>query len=124
VGFGRGGAAGVADDEDAAAKVGGGACRAFHGRVGGHAEEDDGLDSQASQDLVELAVVESARPNLSCVAIALRDTARRPAAALSITGPTQGFDAPRNTAMLRTVSAEAEQLLRRAYVAERSDVAS
>jgi DNA-binding IclR family transcriptional regulator len=67
---------------------------------------------------------QEARPNLSCVAVALRDTARRPVAALSISGPSLGFDAPRNTALLRTVSAEAEQLLRRASVSERGDTAS
>jgi hypothetical protein len=55
---------------------------------------------------------QEARPNLSCVAFALRDSARRPVAALSISGPTQGFDTSRNAALLRTVSAEAEHLLR------------
>jgi DNA-binding IclR family transcriptional regulator len=67
---------------------------------------------------------QEARPNLSCVAIALRDTARRPIAALSLSGPSQGFDATRNATLLRAVSAEAEQLLRRAHVAERRDAAS
>ena len=67
---------------------------------------------------------QEARPNLSCVVIALRDTARRPIAALSISGPSQDFDAARNAALLRAVSAEAEQLLRRAYVTERRDAAS
>jgi IclR family transcriptional regulator, KDG regulon repressor len=67
---------------------------------------------------------QEARPNLSCVAVALRDAARRPVAALSISGPTQGFDAHRNTALLRTVSAEAEQLLRRAQSVELHDTAS
>ena len=60
VGLGRGRTAGVADHEDAVAQVGCGPGGAFHGGVGGHAEEDDGLDSQAPQHLVEFAVVESA----------------------------------------------------------------
>lgn len=64
------------------------------------------------------AADQEARLNLSCVAVALRDAARRPVVALSISGPTQGFDTSRNAALLRTVSAEAEQLLRRAYVSE------
>ncbi len=67
---------------------------------------------------------QEARAGLSCVAVVLRDTARRPIAALSISGPSQGFDTPRNIALLRGVTAEAEQLLRRAYVSERHDVAS
>jgi DNA-binding IclR family transcriptional regulator len=67
---------------------------------------------------------QEARPNLSCVAIALRDTARRPVAALSISGPSQGFVARHNAALLRGVSAEAEQLLRHARVSERRDAAS
>ena len=67
---------------------------------------------------------QEARPNLSCVAAVLRDTARRPVAALAISGPSQGFDAPRNAAILRSVSAEAEQLLRRSHLSERPDAAS
>ncbi len=67
---------------------------------------------------------QEARPNLSCVAVALRDTARRPIAALAISGPSQGFDAARNAMLLRVVSVEAEQLLRRAHVFERRDDAA
>ena len=67
---------------------------------------------------------QEARPNLSCVAVVLRDAARRPVAALAISGPSQGFDAPRNAAILRGVSAEAEQLLRRAHVSDRPESAS
>jgi IclR family KDG regulon transcriptional repressor len=54
---------------------------------------------------------QEARPNLSCVAIPLRDQARRPVAALSISGPSRGFDGHRNTLMLRAVAAEAERLI-------------
>jgi len=67
---------------------------------------------------------QEARANLSCVAVALRDDARRPVVALSISGPTQGFDTSRNTALLRSVSAEAEQLMRRALTVELHDTAS
>jgi DNA-binding IclR family transcriptional regulator len=62
---------------------------------------------------------QEARPNLSCVAIPLRDQARRPVAALSISGPSRGFDSHRNTLMLRAVAAEAERLIRPAAPVER-----
>jgi IclR family KDG regulon transcriptional repressor len=62
---------------------------------------------------------QEARPNLSCVAIPLRDQARRPVAALSISGPSRGFDGHRNTLMLRAVAAEAERLIRPAPVERR-----
>jgi DNA-binding IclR family transcriptional regulator len=66
---------------------------------------------------------QEARPNLTCVAIPLRDQARRPIAALSISGPSRGFDGHRNTLMLRAVAAEAERLIRPTTPAERRAVA-
>jgi DNA-binding IclR family transcriptional regulator len=66
---------------------------------------------------------QEARPNLSCVAIPLRDQARRPVAALSISGPSRGFDGHRNTLILRAVAAEAERLIRPAALVERRAVA-
>jgi hypothetical protein len=60
--LGGGGAAGVTDHENAVAEVRGGPGGAFHGGVGGHAEEGNRVDSGAAQDLVEGAVVESADP--------------------------------------------------------------
>jgi IclR family KDG regulon transcriptional repressor len=63
---------------------------------------------------------QEARPNLSCVAIPLRDQARRPVAALSISGPSRGFDGHRNSLMLRAVAAEAERLIRPAPVERRA----
>jgi IclR family KDG regulon transcriptional repressor len=62
---------------------------------------------------------QEARANLSCVAIALLDEARRPVAALAISAPTSGFDVRRHAALLRSISAEAERLVRYAANAER-----
>lgn len=67
---------------------------------------------------------QEARLNLSCVAIPLRDDARRPLASLSISGPSRGFDGHRNIALLRAVAAEAERLIRSAAVADRREEAS
>jgi len=66
---------------------------------------------------------QEARPNLTCVAVPLRDQARRPIAALSISGPSRGFDGHRNTLMLRAVAAEAERLISPTTPAERRAVA-
>ena len=67
---------------------------------------------------------QEARLYLSCVAIPLRDDARRPLASLSISGPSRGFDGHRNIALLRAVAAEAERLIRCAAAADRREEAS
>ena len=64
-----------------------------------------------------------ALPNLTCVAIALLNDANRPAAALAISGPSNGFDIDRHVAQLRCVAAEAQRLIRCAALAERSETA-
>jgi DNA-binding IclR family transcriptional regulator len=64
---------------------------------------------------------QEARAQLSCVAIALLDEARRPVAALAISGPTSGFDVRRQAALLRSVAAEAERRIRyAAHVGQRA----
>ena len=67
---------------------------------------------------------QEARLNLSCVAIPLRDDARRPLASLSISGSSRGFDGHRNITLLRAIAAEAERLIRSAAVADRREGAS
>ena len=67
-----------------------------------------------------IAVAEQeSRIGLTCVATALLDDARRPVAALALSGPSQGFDIRHNMTLLRSVTAEAERLVRAASVAER-----
>jgi IclR family transcriptional regulator, KDG regulon repressor len=66
---------------------------------------------------------QESRIGLTCVATALRDEAGRPLAALALSGPSAGFDVRHNQTLLRSVTAEAERLVRAASVMERSQPA-
>jgi DNA-binding IclR family transcriptional regulator len=67
-----------------------------------------------------LAVNEQeSRNGLTCVAIALLDDTKRPLAALALGGPSRGFDVRQHAALLRSVRAEAERLIRAANLIER-----
>ena len=59
---------------------------------------------------------QEARPNLSCVAVALLDDADRPVAALAISAPSIGFDEEGFGALLRRVAVGAQRSLRHAAI--------
>jgi DNA-binding IclR family transcriptional regulator len=65
---------------------------------------------------------QEARPNLTCVAIALHDDVRQATAALAISGPSRNFDIRGNAALLRSVASEANRLAQQAAREERSIV--
>jgi IclR family KDG regulon transcriptional repressor len=60
---------------------------------------------------------QEARPNLSCVAVALLDDADRPVAALAISAPSAGFDEEGYGTLLRRVAVGAQRSLRHAAMA-------
>jgi DNA-binding IclR family transcriptional regulator len=61
----------------------------------------------------EIAISDQeSRIGLTCVAAPLLDESRRPVAALAIGGPSIGFNMPQNIALLRSVVAEADRLIR------------
>ena len=66
---------------------------------------------------------QESRIGLTCVATALLDDTRRPLAALAISGPSRGFNIRHNVALLRSVTAEAERLVRAATLVDQHEAA-